>query len=219
MRRASIGARARASADAPARILADNHRRFLAFLEKRVGSRDAAEDILQDAFVRGMGRLATLRKGEAAVAWFYRLLRNALADYHRRRGAEARALQRLAAEGRGSSPPADTEMMRTVCRCVTSLLDTLRPDYALALRRIDLEGRSLERYAAEAGITAGNAAVRVHRARKALKRALVECCKTCPTHGSADCSCDPACARRARALRPPPRRTPPAASESSAGRP
>jgi RNA polymerase sigma-70 factor (ECF subfamily) len=33
-------------------VLVENHRKFLAFLERRVGSRDIAEDILQDAFVR-----------------------------------------------------------------------------------------------------------------------------------------------------------------------
>jgi RNA polymerase sigma-70 factor (ECF subfamily) len=183
-----------AAAD-PTQVLVDNHRRFLAFLERRVGSREVAEDILQDAFVRGVDRLASLRQGESATAWFYRLLRNALADHYRRRGAEARALARLAAEPARVGPPPDAEMMRTVCECVTSLLDTLRPDYALALRRIDLEEKSLEKYAAEAGITAGNAAVRVHRARKALRRALIECCQTCATHGCADCSCDPASSR------------------------
>ena len=51
------------------------------------GARDLAEEILQDAFVRGLSRGAgaRLRDDESAVAWFYRLLRNA----HRRstRGA------------------------------------------------------------------------------------------------------------------------------------
>src|SRR5688572_4203930 len=32
-------------------VLVENHRRFLQFLERRVGSREVAEDILQDAFV------------------------------------------------------------------------------------------------------------------------------------------------------------------------
>ena len=37
-------------------VLLDNHRRFLGFLEKRVGDRAAAEDILQDAFVRNLDK-------------------------------------------------------------------------------------------------------------------------------------------------------------------
>ena|SRR5215207_2529268 len=40
------------------RVLLDNHARFLAFLERRVGSREEAEDIPQEAFVRSLdGRL------------------------------------------------------------------------------------------------------------------------------------------------------------------
>jgi DNA-directed RNA polymerase specialized sigma24 family protein len=50
--------------------LVDNHRRFLAFLERRVGSRAVAEDLLQDAFVRGLERAPTLRRSEAATAWW-----------------------------------------------------------------------------------------------------------------------------------------------------
>ncbi|MDZ4136012.1 MAG: hypothetical protein U1D06_10545, partial [Paracoccaceae bacterium] len=35
-------------------------------------------------------------------------------------------------------------------------------------------------------------AVRLHRARKALKQRLVEMCLTCPEHGFMDCGCDTA---------------------------
>lgn len=72
-------------------VLVDNHRRFLAFLERRVESRAAAEDILQDAFVRGLDRAGSVRDESAIVAWCYRLLRNALVDHYRLGGAEARA--------------------------------------------------------------------------------------------------------------------------------
>ncbi len=37
-------------------VLLDNHRRFLGFLEKRVGDRAAAEDLLQDAFVNNLDK-------------------------------------------------------------------------------------------------------------------------------------------------------------------
>src|ERR1044071_3112850 len=71
--------------------LVENRARFLAFLERRVGARDAAEEILQQAYLRGMARGGGLRAGESAVAWFYRLLRNVLVDHWRHREAERRA--------------------------------------------------------------------------------------------------------------------------------
>jgi RNA polymerase sigma-70 factor (ECF subfamily) len=170
------------------RLLVDNHARFLAFLERSVGSRDVAEDLLQEAFVRGLDRARSLRDQDSAVAWFYRLLRNALIDHYRRRGAERRALERVAPEPEATEPPPDEELMRTVCACVASLLDTLKPEYAAVLRRVELDGLAV--LAAEAGITANNAAVRVHRAREALRRQLQRCCRTCAAHGCVDCRCE-----------------------------
>src|SRR5215216_5176010 len=80
-----------------AAIFVANKRDFLAFLERRVGSRAVAEDILQEAFVRGMGRLHTEDEG-SVIAWFYRSLRNAAIDHHRRHKSANKALEALAAE-------------------------------------------------------------------------------------------------------------------------
>jgi RNA polymerase sigma-70 factor (ECF subfamily) len=45
-------------------------------------------------------------------------------------------------------------------------------------------------FAAEAGISNSNAAVRVFRAREALKKQLVKSCGTCAEHGCLNCTCD-----------------------------
>lgn len=171
------------------RSLVENHREFLAFLEKRVGRRDLAEDILQEAFVRGIGRVETLKSDESAVAWFYRTLRNAVVDRHRRRGAEERALAAFAAELEEHEEPA-AETRGAVCRCVTRLAGTLKPEYAEALERIEVQGLSVKEFAEERGISAGNAAVRVFRAREALRRQVVTSCGTCAEHGCLDCTCE-----------------------------
>jgi RNA polymerase sigma factor (sigma-70 family) len=171
------------------RVLLDNHARFLAFLERRVGSHDVAEDILQEAFVRGLDQAGSVRNTESAIAWFYRVLRNAITDHFRRQDTEGRALERLAAETEADEGPLDRDLEAVVCQCVLSLVDTLKPEYATALRRVELDGVSVRGYAKEAGITAGNAGVRVHRAREALRKQLVRCCGTCLTHGCFDCQC------------------------------
>ena len=58
--------------------LVENRARFLSFLRKRVGSAADAEDILQDALVRGLAHAGDVRDDETAVAWFYRVLRNSV---------------------------------------------------------------------------------------------------------------------------------------------
>jgi RNA polymerase sigma-70 factor (ECF subfamily) len=175
--------------DTPATVarLVANHREFLGFLAARVGDRALAEDILQDAFVRGISRLEGLRDDESAIAWFYRILRNAVIDHHRRHEVKDRRLAALAAELDAAQPEHDVHGI--VCQCVARLADNLKPEYAEALRRIEVDGVAVKDYADEAGITRNNAAVRVFRAREALKRQVVRSCGTCAEHGCLDCTC------------------------------
>lgn len=169
-------------------LLVEHHRAFRAFLEKRVGRRDVAEDLLQEAFARGLNTLPTFASEESAVAWFYRVLRNAVVDYHRRGGASERALSAFARDLEQHVEP-DLDTRNAVCRCVALLSDTLKPEYAQALRRVDVDGISVRELAAEAGITANNAGVRLFRAREALRKRVVRSCGTCAEHGCIDCTC------------------------------
>jgi RNA polymerase sigma-70 factor (ECF subfamily) len=180
--------------DAVTKLVA-NHREFLRFLEQRVGTRAEAEDILQEAFVKGVERMGALRDGESAGAWFYRVLRNAVVDHYRRRGSRGRALDAFAQEMEQAVEPA-VEMRQMVCACVRTLSETLKPEYADALRRIEVDGLSVNGYAAELGIQANNAAVRVHRAREALRRRVIASCGSCAEHGCLNCICQTAPAAR-----------------------
>lgn len=178
-------------APVPPAILAawvENHRRFLQFLERRVGDRAAAEEILQAAFVRGLERAGEIRDEERAVAWFYRLLRNAVVDHYRSRGSERRGLERLAGELADAVEP-PPELAAELCACFVPLLDVLKPEYAEILRRVDLGGARPAEFARETGISANYAMVRLHRARQALRSALESSCRTCADHGCLDCSC------------------------------
>lgn len=166
--------------------LVASHRQFLGFLESRVGSRAAAEEILQAAFVRTLEKGGAIRDAESAVAWFYRLLRNAVADHYRRRASESRALDRDASP---DDLPMDEELRDAVCACMSALLPTLKPEYAQMIDRVDLREAPLQDVAASLDITANNAAVRLHRARQALKKQLEQSCGTCAAHGCLDCSC------------------------------
>lgn len=170
-------------------VLLANHRRFLDFLTARVGSRDEAEEILQDAFVRGVQQAGEIRQEESAVAWFYRLLRNAIVDHHRRKDAGRRAVESFAREVPVAEAEPDAAMERAVCACVGDLLPLLKTEYADLIRRVDLGGEDVTAAADAIGITPGNARVRLHRARTALRGELERSCRTCATHGCLDCTC------------------------------
>jgi RNA polymerase sigma-70 factor (ECF subfamily) len=168
-------------------VLVENHRMFLRFLEKRVRSREAAEDILQEAFGKALEKAGAVRKGESAVAWFYRLLRNAVVDHYRRKASADRAIEGFAREL--DDPVEGTETHDEICACVVRLAGTLKPEYAEALQRIELDGATVKDFALAKDISAGNAAVRVYRAREALRKLVVRSCGTCAEHGCLDCHC------------------------------
>jgi RNA polymerase sigma-70 factor (ECF subfamily) len=174
--------------DASVATLLDNHRAFLHYLERRVGDRALAEDILQDAFVKVVERPERAPADEGIVPWFYRALRNAAIDRFRRVGAAARATEAFAREMEMHTAPS-AEMEAEICACVARLATTLKPEYAEALHEIDVNGRAVKEFAEAHHLSASNAGVRVFRAREALKKRVTESCGTCAEHGCVNCTC------------------------------
>lgn len=168
--------------------LLGNRARFLSFLERRLGDRELAEELLQEAYVRSLERGGDIDDEESARAWFYRVLRNALVDRYRRGAVERRAMDSVARETT-LAPDVDDALMDVVCACIGEVLGTLRDEYAEIVRAIDLEECPMSDFAASRGITSGNAAVRLHRARKALRNRVLETCGSCAEHACVDCSC------------------------------
>lgn len=166
---------------------------FKGFLTHRLGDGAAAEDLLQDSLVKALRRGGDVQDETKLVAWFYRLLRNALVDHVRSRSA-ARDRERAWT----SESVLDTELERHACRCFEDLLVTLKPAQAELVRRVELAGESLGEAAARLGITPNNASVTLHRARRELRARLEAFCGDCSTQACLDCDCDDAPARATR---------------------
>lgn len=171
----------------PIEALLANHRAFLRYLERRVGDPALAEDILQDAFAKVVARPEQAPADEGIVPWFYRTLRNAAIDQFRRRGAADRAYEAFARELETHDTPSD-DMQGEICACVSRLAATLKPEYEEALTAIEVR-HSGEGVRRAKGLSSNNAAVRVFRAREALRKRVTESCGTCAEHGCVNCTC------------------------------
>lgn len=106
-----------------------------------------------------------------------------------RLAVQNRRLDELAAELRASDELGE-EARAVACRCITGLAAALESNYADALMRIEVEGMRVKDYAEANGLTANNAAVRIFRAREALRKQVVRSCGTCAEHGCLDCTCN-----------------------------
>lgn len=165
---------------------------FHGFLKKRLVDGDVAEELLQQSLVKAVERSHELKRNESAVAWFYRILRHAVADYYRSRAADHRKFEGLRLEMVASGDdkmPALDELRPAVCACLGTLVAELRPAYAELIRRIDLEGESPDAVAKDLHVTPNNLTVRLHRARQALKAGLEQACGICTKHGCLNCTC------------------------------
>jgi RNA polymerase sigma-70 factor (ECF subfamily) len=168
--------------------LLDHRKQFLGFVQRRVTDRAIAEDILQIAYIRALQHGGELRIEESVVAWFYRILRNAVIDYYRRRATENKALEAWGQELEVAVLP-NYETRTEVCACLTSVLDAISPSYAELLRAVDLNEQTLQDFAKQHNLTPTNAGVRAHRARAALRKQLIHTCGTCAEHACIDCTC------------------------------
>lgn len=170
-----------------ATMLIENRRAFLRFLTHHVGSGDIAEEVLQQFYLRAIGKASDIKKQESILQWFFRVLRSTLADFYR--GEAARR------QGEGEYAHLQPESLdafnmdpESVCMCFYQLLPLLKPEYAEVLQRIDLSGDSRATVAEDLGITLNLVRVRLHRARQALRHALLASCKNCE-HGFMNCDC------------------------------
>lgn len=187
--RVNISTRANESKLPAIKSLIGERELFLRFVERRIGDRAVAEDLLQSAYVRAIDQVESLRNEESVRAWFYRLLRNAVIDFYRHRAVEERVIRPMAD---GFDAPAQVVEERKICRCMVRAVDCLKPEYADVLRAVELtdsDAGAVEAYAHRVGITPGNAAVRAYRARKALVKSIQHTCGSCAGAGCLDCTC------------------------------
>lgn len=166
--------------------LAEMHDRFLRFLRGRVGDPATAEDILQTAYVKAIQHGGELREAESSVAWFYRILRNAITDYYRHNAARSKAMDQSLAGWKEDHEP---ELQAETCACIQEVIRDLKPEYRAAIEHVDLAGESVESFAKSRSTTPNNASVRLHRARKAVAKKLTAVCGTCARHQCIDCTC------------------------------
>jgi RNA polymerase sigma factor (sigma-70 family) len=174
--------------ETPLDQLLAQRKRFLSFVQRRVSDSGLAEDILQTAYLRAFEHRDDFKPSESVVAWFYRLLRNAVIDSYRRHASKERALEAWTRELEISAQPSP-DLQNEVCACLHGILEGLKPEYSEALRAIDLAEQRVQDFAQQHGISASNAGVRVHRARAALRKQLLRTCATCAEHGCVNCTC------------------------------
>jgi RNA polymerase sigma-70 factor, ECF subfamily len=148
------------------------NRKLKAFIINKIQDEDAAEDILQEVFIRIHTHIDTLQDDSKLQAWIYQITRNLIADHFNKIKRENK-LQTLSEKEEEDS---STEYMSEALRDMVNMMDDLPPGYCEALCLTELGSMSQKMYAEKIGISHSGAKSRVQRAKMMLKDKLMQCC-------------------------------------------
>jgi RNA polymerase sigma-70 factor (ECF subfamily) len=139
------------------------------FLSWMTGDRTAAEDLVQDIFVRILKYRATYRDDGSFETWLYRIARNARADYFKTRPPlEPLADEAMDRPEPGPNPMRRLEADRERARLKRALMQ-LREDKRELIVLTRYRGMSHEQIAGLLGVETGTVKVRIHRALRELR--------------------------------------------------
>ena len=141
-----------------------------AFVRSRVGDPDAADDVLQEIYLKIHSRVGTVKDDEKIAPWVFRVARNTVIDFYR----SARPTEELGEVP--ESPPEDEDLQLELSRSVRDMMEGLSAEHREALHLTEYEGLTQKELAHKLGISLSGAKSRVQRARTRLKTMLLDCC-------------------------------------------
>jgi RNA polymerase sigma-70 factor (ECF subfamily) len=141
------------------------------FIRTRVADPAAAEDILQDVFVKIQAKIAQLKDPAKLQSWLFLLTRNAIIDHYRARKDMTEVPETLPSE-----PPEDDAELEGLKASFRRMIYSLPEPYRDALVLTEFEGLTQKELASRLGISISGAKSRVQRGREQLKVMLHECC-------------------------------------------
>jgi RNA polymerase sigma-70 factor (ECF subfamily) len=144
------------------------------FIRRRVADEHAADDLLQETFVRVHRNIGTLQEVDRLAAWVYRIARNVIHDHHRKATHSTVALA-------DADPTDDAEdhLSQLRCRCadwLDEMIRSLPEGYREAVQLSEIEGLSQQEIADRLGLSLSGAKSRIQRGRGMLKGILEQCC-------------------------------------------
>lgn len=149
--------------------LYDGHVARIHSLARRMAGPDAADELVQDVFVRAWEKLGTFRGDAAFGTWLYRLAVNLILGWRAQLGrARARFLEADALPSEPMARPARPELSMDFEAAIEHLPQGAREVFVLH----DVEGYRHGEIASMLAISVGTSKSQLHRARMILRRHL-----------------------------------------------
>ena len=143
---------------------------------RMVKSREDAEEVAQDIFVKAYRALADFRGDSKFSTWLYTIVNTTCITFLRKKKLEVHSLDNenvfAAADSQDSGFRANLVEQKSKVNMVNQAIALLSPDDAQVITLFYKAEQSLEEIAQVLGLEANTAKVRLHRARTRLKEKM-----------------------------------------------
>lgn len=146
------------------------------FILKRVADEDAAQDILQEVYLKIHSNIQTLRDETKIQSWLYQIARNAIIDHYRKQRTIGELTEMLAFSIDLGENDEDHGSISELYQSIESMINHLPHKYREALVLTEYQGLSQKEMAERLGISLAAAKSRVRRAKAKLRDSLLACC-------------------------------------------
>ncbi|TVR74885.1 MAG: sigma-70 family RNA polymerase sigma factor [Marinilabiliales bacterium] len=152
-------------------VLVDRYKTMAFNISLRIlGSREDAEEVAQDSFVKAFRSLGSFRGSARFSTWLFRIVYNSSVSHYRKRKREIVSDQGEAVVMKyaGLTEEGDAEANEAMVLALREALSTLPEEEQAMITLYYYQDSSIDDIAAIARMTPSNVKVRLHRARKKL---------------------------------------------------
>lgn len=151
------------------------HSEMLAYIKSKVRSREDAEDILQNVFIKISSGIDKLEEEIKIKNWIFTITRNAIIDYYRV-NANQKKLVISEELDEHITEAEDEDQTKGLDQCMASMIRLLPDEYRDIIVQSEIEGIKQKDLAEKYGIAYPSIRSRVQRGRERLKQLFYSCC-------------------------------------------
>jgi RNA polymerase sigma-70 factor, ECF subfamily len=157
-------------------IYAQFHHSLLALIRSKIRSKEDAEDILQNVFIKISSNVDKLAEEEKLKNWIFTITRNSIIDYYRASASR----KSISVDNVMEESILEEEQMdstKGLDQCMNTMIGLLPAEYKDIIIDAELNGVKQKDLAEKYGMAYPSMRSRVQRGRERLKQLFYNCCQ------------------------------------------
>lgn len=151
------------------------HSQLLSYIRSKIRSKEDAEDILQNVFIRISSNVDKLHDDEKLKSWIFTITRNAVIDYYRL-NATKRKVDVTTEIEENVLDEETVDATKGLDQCMHTMIALLPDEYREIIIESEINGVKQKDLSEKYGIAYPSLRSRVQRGRERLKQLFYNCC-------------------------------------------